>query len=137
PGKPIGKRTVSNLELNGSDSSANPDQMEMKRAARATIAILFTIAFVATLLASPRASLAGDPFVDGYKAYKSRDYTRAVEQLKLASESNPALADYALFYLGRAEREQGETAGAAAAYTRLVHDFPQSVLAPRAMLELS
>ncbi len=111
--------------------------MEMKRARRATIAILSAALLVATLLTSRRASSAGDPFADGYNAYKSRDYTRAVEQLKLASESNPTLADYALFYLARAQRAQGETAGAAAAYTKLVQDFPQSVLTPRAMLELS
>jgi hypothetical protein len=50
----------------------------------------------------------------------------------VASDRDPELADYALYYLGLAERDLNHDAGAVSVMHRLAADYPQSVLAQRA-----
>ncbi len=74
-------------------------------------------------------------FSEGYNAYRSRDWPGAIERMQLAAAQVPELIDYALFYQGLAQRENGDLAGAAATLTRLTSSYPQSVLADRAALD--
>ncbi|MHB8380935.1 MAG: lytic transglycosylase domain-containing protein [Candidatus Binataceae bacterium] len=76
-------------------------------------------------------------FVAGYRAYESHDPAGAIPQLTFAANNFPALADYALFYLGSAQRDQGDLAGAAVTFERLRNVYPQSVMTPRGELELA
>ncbi len=76
-------------------------------------------------------------FVDGYRAYKARDFERAAQLLSYAADRFTELRDYALFYLACAERELGRDESAAAAFARLVSAYPQSVNAPASELELA
>jgi soluble lytic murein transglycosylase len=71
-------------------------------------------------------------FVEGYEAHKHRDFIATIERMQLASTGFLELGDYALFYLGAAERDSGDTQGAAAAFLRLTETYPQSVLADAA-----
>lgn len=74
-------------------------------------------------------------FLEGYQAYKNHDLVAAVERMELASKSLPELADYALFYLGSAQRDNGRTENAADAFQRLTALYPQSVWADIAGVE--
>lgn len=74
-------------------------------------------------------------FLEGYEAYRRRDYFEAMERMQLASRTLPDLADYALFYLGHADRASGNTPDAISAFRQLSVDYPQSVLADAGALE--
>jgi peptidoglycan lytic transglycosylase len=74
-------------------------------------------------------------FLEGYEAYRRRDFPSAIERMELAAQEFPELADYALYYLGSAERDNGSAQDAATAFLRLVDSYPQSVLADGAELE--
>ena len=74
-------------------------------------------------------------FIEGYNAYRSRDWPAAIERMQLAAVQMPDLIDYALFYQGLAQRQNGDLAGAAATLTRLTASYPQSVLADQAALD--
>lgn len=76
-------------------------------------------------------------FVEGYNAYQRRDWPAAIERMQLAAAQVPDLIDYALFFQGRAQRESGDLAGAAAALRRLTASYPQSVLADQAALDFA
>jgi len=76
-------------------------------------------------------------FVQGYEAYSGRDYPRAIERLTFAAANYPTLGDYALFYLGEAQQDQGDLTAAAATFERLRAEYPQSVLTPRGELALA
>ena len=76
-------------------------------------------------------------FVDGYRAYQAHDAAGAIAKLTDAANNFPALADYALFYLGCAQRDQRDLAGAAATFERLRNLYPQSVMTPPGELELA
>ena len=76
-------------------------------------------------------------FADGYRAYRSRDAAGAIPKLTYAANNFPALADYALFYLGSAQRDQGNFAGAVTTFERLRNIYPQSVMTPPGELELA
>src|SRR5271156_132636 len=65
-------------------------------------------------------------FVEGYRAYQNHDDARAIEQLKFAAENFPALGDYALFYLARAQHDQGDLNGSAATLARMGAAYPPS-----------
>ncbi|HZO83316.1 MAG TPA: transglycosylase SLT domain-containing protein [Candidatus Binataceae bacterium] len=96
---------------------------------------------------SPRALLAQfgsltvvpiDPekaFVEGYRAYRGHDYLKAIERMTLAASKVPTLADYALYYLGAAQRDSGDKQAAAITFGRLRDSYPQSVFAADAALE--
>jgi len=74
-------------------------------------------------------------FVEGYQAYVARDFMKTIERMTLAAEKYPALADYALFYLGSAQRDSGDEQSAAATFRRLSLTYPQSVFADQASLQ--
>ncbi len=76
-------------------------------------------------------------FVDGYRALQAHDTQHAIAQLSYAADHYPTLADYATFYLGQARHQAGDLAGAAAAFERMRSEYPQSVMTPRAGLELA
>ncbi|HVA81535.1 MAG TPA: transglycosylase SLT domain-containing protein [Candidatus Binataceae bacterium] len=94
------------------------------------------VAAAAPALAAPPAD-ARQAFAQGYRAYQARDYDTAQTKLTYAANNSPALADYALFYLGSAERDQGDLAGAAASFERLRNLYPDSVMTPPGELELA
>ena len=76
-------------------------------------------------------------FVEGYNAYKRGDWPAVIERMQLVSAQVPELVDYALFFQGRAQRENGDLAGAATTLRRLTATYPQSVLADQANLDFA
>ncbi len=74
-------------------------------------------------------------FVEGYEAYQRRDYFAVIERMQLVAKSLPGLADYALYYLGEAQRANGDSQDAALAFGELTQSYPQSVLADAGNLE--
>ena len=74
-------------------------------------------------------------FLEGYEAYRAHDLMKTIERMTLAAEKYPALADYALFYLGSAQRDSGDNQSAAATFRRLGYSYPQSVFADQASLQ--
>ena len=76
-------------------------------------------------------------FVEGYQAYRRGDWPAVIERMQLASSQVPDLIDYALFFQGRAQRENGDLAGAAATLQRLTASYPQSVLADQATVDFA
>jgi soluble lytic murein transglycosylase len=76
-------------------------------------------------------------FDEGYRAYRARDLPLAIDRLGYAASNNPALADYALYYLGLAQRDKGDTESAAGTLQRMLSRFPNSVNSPPAMLALA
>ena len=86
----------------------------------------------ATVASGQLSKSSGDAFVEGYRAFQARDYALAADRLRVASHSNPVLADYALYFLCRAEQAENDLMGAAAGLTRLIHEYPTSVTPQRA-----
>jgi peptidoglycan lytic transglycosylase len=74
-------------------------------------------------------------FVEGYQAYRAHDFMKAIERMTLAADKYPPLADYALFYLASAQRDDGDKQAAAATFQRLRDEYPQSVFAGAAALD--
>jgi soluble lytic murein transglycosylase len=74
-------------------------------------------------------------FVDGYNAYKQQDLITTIGRMRLAAGHLPDLADYALFYLASAERDNGDIQAAADDFRRLTLAYPQSVWVDSAGLE--
>ncbi len=66
-------------------------------------------------------------FLNGYRAYQSRDYPRAIENLKFAADRFPTLGDHALYYLALAQHDQGDLNASAETLDRLVKMYPSSV----------
>jgi len=95
----------------------------------------------AALLASdPATSItpARSDFAAGYEAYTSRDYAFAIDRLaKAVAGGDPALRDYALFYLGSARHESGDLTSAASSFASLVQGYAQSVFFDRAQYQLA
>ena len=89
--------------------------------------------------AAPRIALTPprQAFLDGYRAYAAHDPARAVERLTVAANTYPQLGDYALLYLGYAQRDMGDLNAAERSFNRLVETYPQSVFVDRAQLELA
>jgi soluble lytic murein transglycosylase len=74
-------------------------------------------------------------FLEGYQAYKHRDLIATIGRMRLAAAQLPDLADYALFYLASAERDNGDSQAAADDFDRLMVSYPQSVWFGDACLE--
>jgi soluble lytic murein transglycosylase len=91
----------------------------------------------APLSAVPAASSPSQTFVDGYHAYQNHQLPLAVDRLGFASEHFPQLADYALYYLGLAERDAGDLAASAGTFEKLIQAYPESVTIPEAEVALS
>jgi soluble lytic murein transglycosylase len=87
----------------------------------------------ATLPAAPVAAPVEPPangqtaFIDGYRAFQSHDYLRAIDRLKFAADNFPALGDYALYFLALAQYGQNDLNGSVGTFERLVNTYPQSV----------
>jgi peptidoglycan lytic transglycosylase len=73
-------------------------------------------------------------FVEGCEAYRAHDNMKTIERMTLAADKYPALADYALFFLGSAQRDSGDNQSAAETFRRLSYDYPRSVFANQASL---
>jgi soluble lytic murein transglycosylase len=86
---------------------------------------------------TPPSSDGRTAFLEGYRAYQSQDYARAIVDLKFAAENFPALGDYALFYLALVQHDQGDLRGSADTLDRLVKTYPQSVMIDRGELMLA
>ena len=88
----------------------------------------------ATLPAAPVAAPVEPPsdgqtaFLNGFRAYQSHDYPRAINNLKYAADHFPTLGDYSLYYLALAQHDQGDLNGSAETLDRLVKTYPQSVM---------
>ena len=76
-------------------------------------------------------------FLDGYRAYRDHDNSRAIDHLKIAADKFPALGDYALFYLALAQRDQGDLNASADTLNRLVSSYPDSVMIDRGEMTLA
>jgi soluble lytic murein transglycosylase len=73
-------------------------------------------------------------FLEGYKAYQQRDLIVTIGRMQFAASRLPDLADYALFYLASAERDNGDSQAAANDFRRLSVLYPQSVWSDDASL---
>ena len=81
----------------------------------------------------------GDPhtaFAEAYILFQRGDFEHALPLFTALAASYPPLADYELYYAGIAHIRLTRGAQAEEVLTRLLRDYPQSVLAPRAQLEL-
>jgi soluble lytic murein transglycosylase len=76
-------------------------------------------------------------FLDGYRAYQNHDNSRAIDRLKFAADNFPPLADYALYYLALAQRDQHDLSASADTLDRLVRLYLQSVMLDRGELMLA
>jgi len=76
-------------------------------------------------------------FLDGYRAYEAHDLPHAAERLAVAADTYPQLGDYALLYLGYAQRDMGNLDAAQSSFNRIVETYPQSVFLDSAKLELA
>jgi len=74
-------------------------------------------------------------FMEGYQAYQHRDLIATIGRMQFAVSQLPDLADYALFYLASAERDNGDSQAAANDFRRLMLSYPQSVWSDDAGLE--
>lgn len=87
--------------------------------------------------ASPTPASPGQAFVEGYHAYQRHDLALAIDRMGYAAEHFPPLGDYALYYLGLAERDHGDLLAAAATLERMGRNYPQSVVAAPAEAALA
>ncbi len=75
-------------------------------------------------------------FADAVLLLRHRRYAAAVPRFQSLLQSYPALADYHLFYLGRALASSGQAADAVAPLRRLIAEYPRSVKRDAAALAL-
>jgi soluble lytic murein transglycosylase len=74
-------------------------------------------------------------FVEGYRAYEQHDLIATIGRMRLAASQLPNLADYALFYLASAERDNRDIQAAADDFRQLTISYPQSVWSGNAGLD--
>jgi soluble lytic murein transglycosylase len=75
-------------------------------------------------------------FARAYEAFRAGDEQRALPVFLALADGYPELADYALYFAGTIAARRGDAATATAAFTRLLRDYPDSVNARPAALEL-
>lgn len=75
-------------------------------------------------------------FAHAYDAFRFGEGERALPVFLALAERYPELGDYALYFAGSIASRRGDHATAEAAFTRLLREYPQSVKAPTAALEL-
>src|SRR6202050_5287850 len=83
-----------------------------------------------SLVSASTPAIPSDAFVDGCRAYRNHDFATAIDLLDYASDHFPQLGDYAVYYLGLAQRDSGDLAGSAKSFDRLIRSYPESVTAP-------
>jgi soluble lytic murein transglycosylase len=90
--------------------------------------------------AAPAASLSlfssDKSFAEGVQLVESKRYAEAVSPLRSLRGSDERLEDYYLYYLGVAEVRSGDASRATGRFLELRTQYPQSVWAPAAALEL-
>ena len=75
-------------------------------------------------------------FARAYDAFRHGEEQRALPVFLALADGYPELADYALYFAGTIAARRGDDATAEAAFTRLLRDYPESVKARAAALEL-
>jgi soluble lytic murein transglycosylase len=75
-------------------------------------------------------------FARAYDAFRAGEEQRALPVFLALADGYPELADYALYFAGTIAARRGDPATATAAFTRLLRDYPESVKARAAALEL-
>jgi soluble lytic murein transglycosylase len=74
-------------------------------------------------------------FVEGYRAYERHDLITTISCMRFAAARLPDLADYALFYLASAERDNGDSQSAVSDFSLLSVSYPQSVWSDNARVD--
>ena len=75
-------------------------------------------------------------FAQGYAAFQRGDREVALAIFSALTQTYPELGDYHLYYVGVLQERRGDSAAAESAFRRLLHDYPPSVKALPAALEL-
>jgi len=75
-------------------------------------------------------------FAQAYEWFRHGDNARALPEFTALVDAYPELADYHLYFAGVIESRLQHEPDAQAAFSRLLRDYPQSVKAPAAGLEL-
>jgi soluble lytic murein transglycosylase len=75
-------------------------------------------------------------FARAYEAFRVGEDQRTLPVFLALADGYPELADYALYFAGTIAARHGDAATATAAFTRLLRDYPNSVKAHAAALEL-
>ena len=74
-------------------------------------------------------------FIEGYRAYERHDLNTTISRMRFAATRLPDLADYALFYLASAERDNGNSQSAVSDFSLLSISYPQSVWSTNASVD--
>ena len=82
-------------------------------------------------LDDPRAA-----FARAYDLYRAGDGERALPVFRALEAEYPVLADYHLYFVGSISAQRGDFTAAVSAFETLLRDYPDSVKAPAAQLEL-
>jgi soluble lytic murein transglycosylase len=75
-------------------------------------------------------------FAHACEAFRTGDEQRALPVFLTLADGYPELADYSLYFAGTIAARRGDAATATGAFTRLLRDYPESVKARAAALEL-
>ena len=75
-------------------------------------------------------------FVRAYDVFRVGEEQRALPAFLALATSYPELADHALYFAGTIAMHYGDDAGATAAFTSLLREYPESVRAPATALAL-
>jgi soluble lytic murein transglycosylase len=75
-------------------------------------------------------------FARAYDAFRFGEQQRALPVFLALAAAYPQLADHALYFAGTIAMHYGDDAGATAAFTSLLREYPESVQAPAAALGL-
>lgn len=93
---------------------------------------LTAAAIFALVVPAPSSAETGS-FVDGLKAYESRNYPEAVKSFKAALTEVPAVGDYVLLYTARAYHKMSDSKNTAGVLGTLLRDHPDSPLKKKAL----
>ena len=74
-------------------------------------------------------------FLLGVVLYRQERWQEAADALEVAATQVPVLGDYALYNAASAYQALGQQSGALATLSRLLHEYPESLLAERARQE--
>ena len=113
------------------------------RATRVIVACLIVVCGSCSTRVPPRAeSPSARPadsratFAQAYEFYLRGDVQQALPLFRALEGQNPALADYHLYFIGMISARLGDATESERAFTELIRQFPQSVKASAARLEL-
>jgi TolA-binding protein len=75
-------------------------------------------------------------FARAYTLFRRGEQEQALPVFSALAERYPELVDYALYFVGTIASGRGDDATAEEVFARLLRDYPESVKAPGAALEL-